>query len=115
MKSEEIITKIEDYLEDLENMSNGPESLPALACGNIRDLLKEFLAPAERWETVEDWEKRTGKVYPDDGPVWYKIGNMKDYELGFNNNRRGYSISGIILVPLIGHGKPPSEGKGEEG
>lgn len=23
-------------------------------------------------ETVEQWEKRTGIIYPDDGPVWVK-------------------------------------------
>ena len=23
-------------------------------------------------ETVAEWEKRTGEIYPDDGPVWCK-------------------------------------------
>ena len=24
-------------------------------------------------ETVEEWEKRTGRKYPDDGPVWLRV------------------------------------------
>ncbi|MCP4392815.1 MAG: hypothetical protein GY804_00855, partial [Alphaproteobacteria bacterium] len=26
--------------------------------------------PEPKHETVEQWEKRTGQIYPDDGPVW---------------------------------------------
>jgi hypothetical protein len=27
---------------------------------------------ASRWETPEQYEKRTGKKYPDKGPVWFR-------------------------------------------
>lgn len=72
-------------------------------------------SPAEKWETVEEWEKRTGKVYPDCGPCF-----AKQYKNKFCNFELGYycdlvtNATSNIYVPRIGHGKPPAEGKGEE-
>jgi len=40
---------------------------------------KREMAEKVIYETVEQWEERTGKTYPDDGPVWVYEGN--DYEL----------------------------------
>jgi hypothetical protein len=37
------------------------------------NLLDDVIAELEsrpRWETPEQWEKRTGKAWPDDWPVW---------------------------------------------
>jgi len=42
------------------------------------DLLKPcFNSQHPKHETVEEWENRTGKVYPDDGPVWMSTSYQK--------------------------------------
>ncbi len=34
---------------------------------------RELIIDIPNYETVEQWEKRTGEEYPDDGLVWWKV------------------------------------------
>ena len=63
-------------------------------------------------ETVDQWEKRTGETYPDDGPVWIKT----HVDLTLNSFRwvlstySGYSdwdIGKDRFYVANHHGKPP--------
>jgi hypothetical protein len=64
-------------------------------------------------ETVEQWEKRTGESYPDDGPVWLTIDSelwvtgwqlmTKEYWLLYNNDEQA------IVYIANHHGKPEIE------
>jgi hypothetical protein len=55
--------------------------------------LKIIIAVANtepKHETVEEWEKRTGEIYPDDGPVWV---NEKTIDMGKGSAWMGWFIS----------------------
>ena len=69
------------------------------------------------FETVEQWEARTGKKYPDDGPVWknYVIINRKEEEnshVKFNWRLALYKHidnSEDLCVVANENGKPPDD------
>lgn len=51
---------------------------------NIENIILDLfdgIHPPPKHETVEQWENRTGQVYPDDGPVWYMDAASDDYDL----------------------------------
>ncbi len=38
--------------------------------GCSREKCEDYSMPTPKHETVDQWEKRTGETYPDDGPVY---------------------------------------------
>jgi len=67
----------------------------------------ESQLPPDRWETVTEWEKRTGEKYPEDGPVWLLVyGEITKWAL-FEFGRISHYSPGTICIPRIGMGKPP--------
>lgn len=70
----------------------------------------ESKLPPGRWETVKTWEERTGKKYPDDGPVWRRIitpgGHRTKWELLQYGAALVMSDWQENIVPRIGMGKP---------
>lgn len=71
-------------------------------------------------ETVEQWEERTGLIYPDDGPVWIWAEYLSDFPYGQIERSEwrleeysyidGTSITKIKCIIANHHGKPDSIG-----
>lgn len=66
----------------------------------------------ETWETVEQWEKRTGKTYPDDGPIYvWTVNNptcLKRWRLMEYNYAKLYKdVCPLIIANHLG--KPPAD------
>lgn len=63
-------------------------------------------------ETVQQWEKRTGETYPDDGPVWLKSGTLyydprkKAWELMRHERAKTMDYTPIIVATH--HERPES-------
>jgi len=62
--------------------------------GYVNDILPKY-------ETVEQWESRTGDTYPGDGPVWARY-DKKWHLYEYNGYARGASN----LIVATHHGKP---------
>jgi hypothetical protein len=66
------------------------------------------------FETLEQWEARTGEKYPDDGPVWVLVKRWKhddfvnDWELQTLNQTKN-----TIKVIANKNGKPPEDWRSE--
>jgi hypothetical protein len=75
--------------------------------------------PQPRWETPEQWEKRTGEAWPDKGPVYYRC-SRTDYWVvsSFEDARRDIVMSPLVLTADIicaaEAGPPPSGWRPEE-
>ena len=68
-------------------------------------------------ETPEQYKKRTGKDYPDDGPVW-SVGGPEDYEnltglywelVTYEDVKMGKSNGFYVLIATPEHGKPSAD------
>ena len=77
----------------------------------LEDLIKEYDTP--KHETVQQWEERTGDIYPDDGPVWMEIYNCNGLNGGLTLHLVTWNIarqSEPLITPRIivatHHGKP---------
>jgi hypothetical protein len=93
------------------------------ACDFLRVAITE-LKNRPRWETPEQYEKRTGEKWPDEAPVWerYVSPNSKGlWELEIYNEAKdtveerrehGYTWTEIVLATKAGI--PPDDWKPEE-
>ena len=83
-----------------EKMGFDPDDMCPI-CGN--DDPDYDLIPIPDWETLEQWEKRTGKFFPDDGIV-FVLENDSDapywnmYEYGDFYEAAGRAIVNEIIV-----------------
>jgi hypothetical protein len=59
------------YAADITSESKAESVLENIRL-SIREVL-ELLESPPRWETPEQWEKRTGEKWPDKGPVWERF------------------------------------------
>ena len=84
--SKKYIKRIEDVMLDSEvfaffKRATGREynKYPETCVNDIRKLLMQFWnekvlkESPSKYETPEQYKERTGKNYPDDGPVWYRF------------------------------------------
>jgi hypothetical protein len=62
-----VIELLEDALDVMLHVTQIPESYQEVAY--IEEAIAELKA-LPRWETPEQYEKRTGEKWPDDWPVW---------------------------------------------
>ncbi len=78
------------------------------------NIVKDFITSVPKHETVEQWEKRTGQIYPDDGPVWIQhrkasgvTGKIKKMvgTFGLRLFREVKYVEGLKIVANE-HGKP---------
>jgi hypothetical protein len=80
------------------------------------DLLDEALAELEappRWETPDQWEKRTGKAWPEDWPVW----DITDGMIGISTmaeEEERKTWGNHIYVIATEAGPPPKSWRPEE-
>ncbi len=73
----------------------------------------------KKWESVAEWESRTGEIYPDDGPVWSRWNvDHKDfgkfmlitYERAVDEaGTDEYDKDRYIIIVATHHGKPERE------
>lgn len=82
-----------------------------------------------KYESVSEWEARTGEKYPDDGPVWAlhqctSIGGyivkgepkrwyLYTYDARRETDKRGEKIN-VEFIVATHHGKPPADVQGGE-
>jgi RimJ/RimL family protein N-acetyltransferase len=82
-------------------------------CFGINEVMAELKAPP-RWETPEQWEKRTGEAWPDNGAVYFKMSHLgDDVEWGvcrLVSARRDHDICAVATEA----GPPPDGWKPEE-
>jgi len=60
-----------DESTKLPTLTNGEYMIMCPVCTNFEKYEAVYMEPIPDWETPAQYEKRTGKLYPDDGPVWY--------------------------------------------
>jgi len=81
-----------------------------LACGN--DDPDYILTPIPDYETPEQYEKRTGKAYPDDGLVWYRIwddGRFLLWDYAYFSVAKEATDDGIDQILIADPPVPPSD------
>jgi hypothetical protein len=87
---------------------------------SISDIIKEAIAELKappRWETPEQWEKRTGKAWPDDWATYVRLIFAKH---GWDPYRyitaKSFQLShpGTIVVIATEAGPPPDGWQPEE-
>lgn len=68
-----------------------------------------------QYETVQQWEARTGEKYPDDGPVWHNamICGLKTLIISRYGFYKERGIDNYVVVATH-HGKPPADVQGGE-
>ncbi len=69
----------------------------------------EDLLDTPKHETVEQWEKRTGESYPDDGPVWWRYetcDNDEPWKHHIYSIRHSFKNSKLQIIVANHHGKP---------
>jgi hypothetical protein len=70
-----------------------------------------------RWETPEQWEKRTGEKWPDNGAVYFKSGRLYPHPLATNWGPCRYKTAKRdhnICVVATEAGPPPAKWEPEE-
>jgi hypothetical protein len=75
----------------------------------------ELKAPP-RWETPEQWEKRTGKAWPDDWPVFFEYGeNSNSYYVDMFRRVKSEEVLKIGRICVFTQsGTPPKDWRPEE-
>lgn len=114
--------KIKQIGELVIDYSNGKID-PCSEYVNLKDVIELINTP--KHETVEEWEARTGKSYPDDAPVWFKETEKDDkgewyyYKLDTYKGHLPYGSDGAVskwkdlnkdnFIVANHHGKPKIE------
>jgi hypothetical protein len=91
------------------NMTDKKDYGTLNSLGHIQSVIDEIRLNQSQHETVEEWEKRTGETYPDDGPVYYTFPiddfwSLCEYK---EWKQSSYStVNGAVVVVANHHGKP---------
>jgi hypothetical protein len=85
------------------------------------DMLKEAIAELEappRWETPEQWEKRTGKAWPNKAAVYYRCSRADFWVVSsFGEAKRDIAMSFVHTADIVcatEAGPPPDGWQPEE-
>jgi hypothetical protein len=110
-----VIELLEDALDVMLHVTQIPESYQEIAY--IKEALAELKAPP-RWETPEQWEKRTGKAWPEMAAV-YAFPDLGWIAMSFwmpklNTFLGDRSHDDIIIICATESGPPPKEWRPEE-
>ena len=107
--------------QEWDRYDNGEDCCPEHAVRELEAYTTSLEKQIEetKHETVEQWESRTGEIYPDDAPVWVvdsdstELKLYKDYWTDIVELIKYQSDNTVIIANH--HGKPSVDTKEDEG